>query len=100
MDILPNNINNLKLRWILNGIIHIIEFTVKDSSELEANLEYLIPGKRGGTLKTRLYGKLEGVTEETKQLAIKAITNSNLSRYEWLNKIIIESALKQLNNEI
>ena len=100
LDILPDNINNLKLSWILNGIIHVIEFTVSDPVELEESLTYLIPSKRGGSLKTRFYGKLEGVTKETKQLATEAMLKSNLSKHEWLSKIIIESALKQLENEI
>ena len=94
---IPINTKNLKVEWILNGIIALVEFEV---TEHEPKIsEMIIPGKRGGNLYTRYFGKLEGITPETKQLALQAMDKSPKSRFDWLNEVIIAAAKKTLNNE-
>ena len=71
LDILNENFSNVNLEWILNDIIFLLSFTkLKKKRKIK---DIVIPGKRGGSLYTRYYGKLEGVTSETKELVNKVL---------------------------
>lgn len=90
---LPVEARNVEVQWILNGAGCSIQFEVGEG-EPEANFDIDIPGSRGGTLRTRYYGKLEGVSPETKELALKAREKLDISMYEFLNRTISEAAKK------
>jgi len=90
---LPVEARNVEVQWILNGAGCSIQFEVGEG-EPEANFDIDIPGSRGGTLRTRYYGKLEGVSPETKKLALKAREKLDISMYDFLNKTITEAAKK------
>lgn len=49
-------------------------------------------GKRGGggSMRTRYFGKLEGVKEETLNFAIEEASRQGMSIHDWLEKIINE----------
>ena len=97
LNILHKNFSNVSIEWILNDIIFLLSFTkLRKKRKIK---DIIIPGKRGGSLYTRYYGKLEGVKAETKELVHKILKKNNLSYYEWLNKTIIETAKKELNDE-
>lgn len=90
---LPVEARNVEVQWILNGAGCSIQFEVGEG-EPEADFDIDIPGARGGTLRTRYYGKLEGVSPETKELALKAREKLDISMYEFLNRTIFEAAKK------
>jgi ubiquinone/menaquinone biosynthesis C-methylase UbiE len=92
---LPTEARNLNISWILEGAGFVIDFTVGEG-EPSGNFSYEIPGPRGGTLLTRYYGKLEGVTPETKALAIIARNKIGISMHAWLEQIIKSEAEKIL----
>ena len=94
---LPIEARDLKLNWILEGAGFVIDFTV-GSGEPRANFEFDIPGVRGGTLLTRYLGNLEGVTLETKELAIKAREKLGISMHKWLDELIKREAEKIINS--
>lgn len=54
----------------------------------------------GGSFNTRYFGKLEGVSKETKELAKKAnlkmYEEQGISMTEWLDSIILNEAKKVL----
>jgi len=89
---LPPVAQNVKVEWILNGIIFLLEFNVAATEPAASTM--MIPGKRGGSLYTRYFGQLEGVSNETKQLALAAMKKSTLTNHEWLSHVIIEAAKK------
>lgn len=91
----PIEARELNLSWILSGAGFVIDFKVGEG-EPEANFDYEIPGIRGGTHKTRYYGKLEGVTPDTKELALKAVKKTGLSMHKWLDKLVEKEAKKIL----
>jgi SAM-dependent methyltransferase len=97
LDILPIEARNVSLRWILNGIIYILQFDVEEG-EVEGNFEKIISGKRGGSINSRYYGDLGGVSVETKELFLKAMSKSKLSKYEWLNDRI-KKAIEGFKND-
>lgn len=94
----PVQARNVNLSWILAGAGFVIDFSVGEG-EPKANFEYEIPGPRGGTHLTRYSGNLEGVTPETKKLALKAREKLGISMHKWLDELIKREAEKILNNE-
>jgi SAM-dependent methyltransferase len=97
LDILPIEARNISLRWILNGIIYVLQFDLEDD-EVEGNFDLIINGKRGGTINSRSHWQIEGVSSETKDLFEKAVMRSNMSKYEWLNNCI-KIEINRLKNE-
>ena len=95
---LPVEARNVTLSWILNGAGFCIEFEVGEG-EPEADFDFDIPGERGGTLRTRYYGKLEGVSPEVKELAYKARKIKDISMYDFLNEAISVAAKKIIESE-
>ena len=95
---LPKEARQVKCQWIIGGVFYLISFKVGEG-EPYANFDFQIPGKRGGTHKTRFYGNLEGVSESTKVAALKAREKLGISMHEWLDKLIKEEAEKIINEE-
>ena len=94
----PIEARDFTLNWILSGAGFVIDFTIGEG-EPEADFDYEIPGIRGGTHKTRYYGKLEGVTPETKELANMAREKLGISMHEWLDQLVKQEANKILNKD-
>ena len=46
---------------------------------------------RGGSIRTRYYGKLEGVTEEARNIAKEEAQRQGISIHTWLDAIIKQS---------
>ena len=97
LNLLPKDATKVKIEFILNEIFFLFLFK-KRKKERKIN-DIKIQSKRGGTLYTRYYGKLEGVTLETKKLVEKATELKDLSVYDWLNRIIKNAAKKTLNEK-
>ncbi len=93
---LPIEARNVKQEWILEGAGMILEFEVGEG-EPKGNFDFVIPGKRGGTLRTRYYGKLEGVSPEVKKMAYDAREKAEISMYDFLNSAIKDAASRILN---
>ena len=94
-DHLPIQARNVNVRWIIGGTFYLIDFTVGEG-EPPADFNFPIPGVRGGTHMTRLKGQLEGVTLETKALALRARALANVSMHDWLDAVVREAAQKQI----
>lgn len=97
INLLPVEARDVVVRWVLGGGFYLIDFTVGEN-EPKADFNYPIPGKRGGTLSTRYYGKLEGVSQDTKALAQKARDKSGKSMHQWLDTVIRSAAEKELKD--
>jgi ubiquinone/menaquinone biosynthesis C-methylase UbiE len=92
---LPVEARNVKVEWFIGGVFYFISFDV-GIGEPYADLDFEIPGIRGGTHRTRFYGQLEGVEPVAVELARKARELSGLSMHSWLNRAIKEVALREL----
>jgi ubiquinone/menaquinone biosynthesis C-methylase UbiE len=98
LEYLPVEARQVRLRWILGGVFYVIDYIV-GQGEPEADLEFEIPGARGGSHLTRLYGHLEGVTAETKRLAMAARAKSGKSMHAWLDAAVRAAAEAELKNQ-
>jgi ubiquinone/menaquinone biosynthesis C-methylase UbiE len=91
LEHLPVQARDVTVRWIIGGVYYLISFTVGEGEPI-GNFDLEIPGRRGGTLRTRYHGQLEGVTEETKKLVWQAAGQSKMSVHNWLEQTLRTAA--------
>jgi ubiquinone/menaquinone biosynthesis C-methylase UbiE len=92
---IPVEARDVCIRWIIGGVYYLIDFTV-GIGEPTANFDMEIPGIRGGTLNSRYFGGLEGVSTKTKELAYQAAQKRGESMHNWLNNVVLKSAEEDL----
>jgi len=98
LENIPETARNVSLKWIVGGVFYIIEYNVgKEEPPLEVDINF--PGFRGGTHRTRYFGKLEGVKPETKKKALRAIKKSRKSIHKWVDEVIDKAATKELKRD-
>ncbi len=97
MDQIPVEARNVNIQWLIGGIYYALDFEVGEG-EPYADYDFEIQGGvRGGTLRTRLEGQLEGVTKEAKELAIKAAKAKGMPLAKWLDEHVRKAAKRDLN---
>ena len=97
LEHLPVHARQVTLRWILGGCFYLIDFNVEDGPPpLDMDLPH--KGWRGGTLRTRYYGQLEGVTPEAREMALTAAKKEGLSVHAWLDTVVRRAAAKAGEN--
>ena len=87
INLLPENALDVNLSWILGGCFYLIDFEVSDVGPY-MNMNINHKGPRGGNMGTRYFGKLEGVSLETKQFVIADAKEKGISAHDWLEQII------------
>lgn len=87
LDLLPHCANEIQLNCILGNCFYVISFTKGDGFPF-MNIDIKHKGLRGGTARTRYYGQIEGVTEDTKNKLIDKAKILNTSVHSLLEKII------------
>jgi len=99
LKFIPVEARNLSIRWLNGNVHYVVDYTVGEG-EPKGNFDMELPGARGGTFNTRYFGKLEGVTQQTKELAIKAQSKLGVvSMHKWLDDLIKKEAEKILNKK-
>lgn len=92
MALLPASARDVACRWILGGAFYVIDFTV-GAGEPFLDLDVEFPGWRGGSHRTRYFGKLDGIAPEMKQRVVDAAAREGLSITAWLERTL-RAALK------
>lgn len=93
---LPEGARDVHVRWLLGNCFYLIEYRVGEGPP-PLNLDLPHKGRRGGTMRTRYYGQLEGVTLETKELALEAAKKRGVSLHAWLDDLVSNQAKKDLS---
>jgi ubiquinone/menaquinone biosynthesis C-methylase UbiE len=88
---LPECAREVAVKWIIANCFYVIAFS-KGSGPPPLDLDLPHQGWRGGTLRTRYYGQLEGVTPEAKTLARQAAAAAGVSVHEWLDRLVKNAA--------
>ena len=65
MDHLSVEAREVNVSWVMGGAFYLVALTA-GQGEPEADFDYPIPGRRGGTINTRYEGRLKGASEDTK----------------------------------
>lgn len=89
----PPCARDVTIRWIIGNCFYVIAFSKGDGPPL-LNLDLPHKGWRGGTMRTRYYGQLEGVTTEAKALARQAAAKAGLSLHDWLDQLVKRHAAR------
>ncbi len=87
LESVPLNARDVTVRWVLGGCFYLIDFKVGDSPP-PVDIDLPHKGWRGGTMRSRYYGQLEGVTPEAKEMAISAAKAEGVSVHEWLDSLV------------
>jgi SAM-dependent methyltransferase len=88
---LPVGARDVSVRWVIGNCFYVIAFTKGvGSPPLDLDLPHV--GIRGGSMRSRYFGVLEGVRPETKALVREAATKAGLSMHEWLERVIASAA--------
>ena len=95
LEHLPEGARDVNVRWLLGSCFYLIDFRVGDGPPA-LNLDLPHKGRRGGTMRTRYFGQLEGVSMEAKDLALEAAKKKNVSVHAWLDELVRQGALKDL----
>ncbi len=87
IDLLPFESTEVVLTYELENCFYYLTFK-KSYNFPNVNLDVPHIGPRGGTIRTRYEGALEGVTLSAKKKAIKKAHESKISLSEYLNQLI------------
>lgn len=88
---IPECARDVSVRWIMGNCFYLIGFK-KGEGPPPLNLDLPHLGWRGGTMRTRYFGALEGVTPEAKSLARRAAAARGLSVHAWLEDLVRSQA--------
>ena len=87
LSLLPHNAHDIQLNYVLGNCFYLISFT-NGSGFPYMNIDIEHKGLRGGSARTRYFGQLEGVTENTKRKLINKARESKTSIHNLLENII------------
>ena len=89
LEDLPKEARNVKVEWFIGGVFYFIQFEV-GLGDPYANIDFEIPGLRGGSHRTRYYGQLEGVNSDQKKIY----------EYAKLKGLSVSSVLEELISKL
>jgi len=92
---IPTCARDVTVRWIINNCFYVISYCKGDGLP-KLNLDLPHRGWRGGTMRSRYFGQLEGVTVEAKAMVREAAARSGLSVHEWLDQLVKRQAATDL----
>lgn len=98
LDVLPESARDVSLHWVIANCFYVFELSVGQGAP-PLDLDLAHAGSRGGTMRTRYYGQLEGVTLEAKELALRAARKRGVSMHEWLDELVRERASDELGRK-
>jgi ubiquinone/menaquinone biosynthesis C-methylase UbiE len=91
LSVLPEGARDVTVRWIIGNCFYVIGFT-KGEGPPRLDLDLPHQGSRGGTMRSRYFGVLEGVSAEAKALARDAAARTGVSVSEWLDRVVRAAA--------
>ena len=93
LEKLPVGARDVSLRYIIGNSFYVMRFSVGDGPP-DIDLDVPHKGSRGGTMRTRYFGRLEGVSPEARRLAIAAARQEGKSLHAWLDEAVRSKAQK------
>lgn len=87
LEFIPESARSVNLSWDVGYCFYIIDYTVS-SELLPINIDVPHVGLRGGSIRSRYYGQLEGINPLLKEKLYCVAKQKGLSRVELLERII------------
>ena len=94
LKFLPENSEDVNLSWVIGKCFYLITYR-KGNKKLELNLDLKHDSLRGGSLRTRYYGKLEGINPHLKNKFYKHVSKGEKSVTEIL-EYLVKKHLKEI----
>lgn len=88
LSAIPETARSVKLTWELSNTFYVIEFQVSQEP-LPVDIDVPHIGKRGGSIRSRYFGQMEGVSPELRDRVYQEAERQGVSRVAFL-----ESALR------
>ena len=88
LDCVPATARNVKLSWETGYYFYVIEFT-KETEPLSLDPDVPHVGVRGGTMRKRFSGQLEGVCPELRRRLYEESQRMGISRVELLETLLV-----------
>lgn len=93
LALLPETARDVRLSWELHHCFYVIEYVVGDGP-LPIDIDVPHVGRRGGSIRKRYFGQLEGVDPALKQAAYDEAERSGVSRVEFLERALRAAVTK------
>lgn len=87
LALLPESAQSVKLSWELSNCFYVLEFNVAPKPA-SINIDITHVGTRGGSIKTRYFGQLEGVEPSLRDRVYAEATRLGLSRVDYLESLL------------
>jgi SAM-dependent methyltransferase len=95
---LPESARDVTVRWLIANCFYVIAYTRGEDGPPRLDLDLPHTGVRGGSLRTRYFGMLEGVSPETKELVRRSAAKAGLSVHEWLERELRAAAGREFGS--
>ena len=89
LSLLPETARHVKLSWELHNCFYVIEFEVSDS-QLPINIDIPHVGRRGGSIRKRYFGELEGVDPALRNAVYAEAEKRGISRVACLEQLLLQ----------
>lgn len=89
LEHIPVSAREVNLSWCVADCFYVIDYTVADSMR-EIDLDVLHLGTRGGTIRKRYEGQLEGIDPQLKQALYQTAQQQGLSRVALLEQLLLK----------
>ena len=95
LEFLSPTAKDVKVEWVLGNCFYLISYSKSGSfPDIDMNLEHI--GPRGGTMKKRFFGQLEGVNDVYKNFVDSQAGKKGISKSQFL-ELIISNYMKDQN---
>lgn len=84
---IPEAARDVKLSWEVGNCFYVIEFTVSDTP-LPLDIDVAHVGKRGGSIRTRHYGRLEGIDPNLRDRIYAEAERQGVSRVAFIESLL------------
>lgn len=90
LSLLPETASNVHLTWVLGNCFYVIDFKVSDSLPL-MDMDVPHKGVRGGSMRKRYFGQLEGIDPELKERVSLTASTAGMSASSWVEQVIAKA---------
>jgi len=90
LSLLPETASNVHLTWVLGNCFYVIDFEVS-ISEPFMDIDVPHKGIRGGSMRKRYFGQLEGIDPELKKKVGLAASTAGTSTSAWVEQVILKA---------
>lgn len=87
LSLLPETVSNVHLTWVLGNCFYVIDFEVSDSGPV-MDIDVPHKGGRGGSMRKRYFGQLEGIEPNLKEKVGLAASADGTSASAWVEQVI------------